>query len=297
MRRDGQSPRRAVAIWAAAAVLLAVALVVVGSSPALPRGRPRCAARFRGRCRARLCGRHGDAGGLPRGRAVRRLRHRGRISGRILVGDMTTFASFLAVAVVVIVTPGPTRRSRFGARSSAAGGPGLHRAAGVSCGQAVWTIATSAGLAALLAASEPVFRTVKLLGAAYLVLLGAQALLAAVRSGSETTRRGSRRTVASPPSGPCVPAGAREQLDEPEDGGLLPRARAAVHPVRRRGVPCPARPRSPFSLLTFAWLSVYAAAVARVGEVLRRPRVRRVLEAVTGAILVALGVRLATERR
>ena len=52
-----------------------------------------------------------------------------------------------------------------------------------------------------------------------------------------------------------------------------------------------------FSLLTFAWLSAYAAAVARAGDVLRRPRVRRALEAVTGAILVALGVRLATERR
>jgi threonine/homoserine/homoserine lactone efflux protein len=45
--------------------------------------------------------------------------------------------------------------------------------------------------------------------------------------------------------------------------------------------------------MTLAWLG----AVAQAGAVLRRPRVRRAIEAVTGAVLVALGLRLATERR
>jgi threonine/homoserine/homoserine lactone efflux protein len=52
-----------------------------------------------------------------------------------------------------------------------------------------------------------------------------------------------------------------------------------------------------FSAMTLAWLTGYAFAVARAGETLRRPTVRRALEAVTGAVLVALGLRLATERR
>jgi threonine/homoserine/homoserine lactone efflux protein len=52
-----------------------------------------------------------------------------------------------------------------------------------------------------------------------------------------------------------------------------------------------------FALLTFAWLVLYATVVARAGDVLRRPRVRRSIEAVTGTVLVALGVRLATESR
>jgi threonine/homoserine/homoserine lactone efflux protein len=50
-----------------------------------------------------------------------------------------------------------------------------------------------------------------------------------------------------------------------------------------------------FSVLTLAWLTAYAAAVARAGDLLRRPRVRRTLEAATGTVLVALGVRLAAE--
>ena len=52
-----------------------------------------------------------------------------------------------------------------------------------------------------------------------------------------------------------------------------------------------------FCALTSAWLSAYAFAVARAGDVLRRPRVRRTIDAVTGTALVALGVRLAATER
>jgi threonine/homoserine/homoserine lactone efflux protein len=45
------------------------------------------------------------------------------------------------------------------------------------------------------------------------------------------------------------------------------------------------------------WLSAYATVLARAGDVLRRPRVRRTIDAVTGTALVALGVRLATADR
>jgi threonine/homoserine/homoserine lactone efflux protein len=49
--------------------------------------------------------------------------------------------------------------------------------------------------------------------------------------------------------------------------------------------------------MTMLWLSVYAAVVARAGDVLRRPRVRRTIDTLTGTVLIALGVRLATSRR
>ena len=48
-----------------------------------------------------------------------------------------------------------------------------------------------------------------------------------------------------------------------------------------------------FCSLTFFWLSGYAWAVARAGDVLRRPRIRRALDRVTGVVLVAFGLRLA----
>jgi threonine/homoserine/homoserine lactone efflux protein len=52
-----------------------------------------------------------------------------------------------------------------------------------------------------------------------------------------------------------------------------------------------------FCALTMVWLTGYATLVARAGDVLRRPRVRRTLDALTGTVLVGLGLRLATTAR
>jgi threonine/homoserine/homoserine lactone efflux protein len=51
-----------------------------------------------------------------------------------------------------------------------------------------------------------------------------------------------------------------------------------------------------FCGLTLAWLSTYAFMVGSLGPILRRPTVRRALEAITGTILIGLGLRLLTER-
>jgi len=49
--------------------------------------------------------------------------------------------------------------------------------------------------------------------------------------------------------------------------------------------------------MTLLWLSAYAFAVAKACDVLRRPAIRRAFDAVLGIVLVALGIRLATDRR
>jgi threonine/homoserine/homoserine lactone efflux protein len=201
--------------------------------------------------------------------------------------------AFLAVAVVVIVTPGPDtaltiRNTLLGGRRA-----GVFTAVGVSSGQAVWTIATAAGVAALLAASEPAFVAVKIVGSAYLVWLGLTAIVNAFR------RRA--RTVGAPARGSLRPGTASRQgllsnLGNPKMAAffpsLLPQFAPQEHPfgvLLLLGLV--------FCLMTLAWLTAYAFAVARAGDFLNRPRIRRAVEAVTGAVLVALGLRLATERR
>ena len=52
-----------------------------------------------------------------------------------------------------------------------------------------------------------------------------------------------------------------------------------------------------FCALTFAWLVLYTTVLVRAGDLLRRSRVRRTIEGITGAALVALGLRLAAEHR
>jgi threonine/homoserine/homoserine lactone efflux protein len=52
-----------------------------------------------------------------------------------------------------------------------------------------------------------------------------------------------------------------------------------------------------FVLMGVAWLCGYALVAVKASSVLSRPRVKAALDAITGAVLVGLGVRLALERR
>jgi threonine/homoserine/homoserine lactone efflux protein len=50
-----------------------------------------------------------------------------------------------------------------------------------------------------------------------------------------------------------------------------------------------------FCLMTFAWLAAYAVVLDRIGEALRRRPVKRLIDAVAGAVLVGFGARLAAQ--
>src|SRR5258708_11879741 len=100
-----------------------------------------------------------------------------------------TLWAFLGISLLVIATPGPdtaltVRNTLLGGRRG-----GGFTAAGVAAGQTIWALATSAGLVALLVASEPVFEAVKWLGATYLVWLGAQSIWRAWRGHAATAAR------------------------------------------------------------------------------------------------------------
>src|ERR1041384_8224632 len=94
---------------------------------------------------------------------------------------MRELLTFFGVSALVIVTPG--QDTALTIRSALLGGrrAGVSTALGVSSGQAVWTLAASAGITALLLASEPAFLAIKVAGAIYLVFLGGQMLVQALR--------------------------------------------------------------------------------------------------------------------
>ena len=50
-----------------------------------------------------------------------------------------------------------------------------------------------------------------------------------------------------------------------------------------------------FCLMTFVWLSAYAVMINRMRETLLRGSVKRLLDAVAGAVLVGFGVRVAAQ--
>jgi len=190
---------------------------------------------------------------------------------------------FVLLAVVVICTPGPDtaltiRNTLLGGR-----GNGLRTAQGVAAGQALWTLAASAGIAALVAASQPVFTAVRVAGAAYLVWLGLQALAA--------TLRGRRHEERPRGSAAGFRQGLLSNLANPKMAvfftSLLPQFGTGFGELLGLGLV--------FSAMTLVWLSAYALAVARTKRLLVRGHVRRTLDALSGLALAALGIRLATE--
>jgi threonine/homoserine/homoserine lactone efflux protein len=191
---------------------------------------------------------------------------------------------FVLLALAVICTPGPDTALTI--RNTFLGGSanGLRTAQGVAVGQALWTVAASAGIAALVAASQPVFTAIRIAGAAYLVWLGLQALAAAVRGRRHEERpRGSAAGFRQ---------GLLSNLANPKMAvfftSLLPQFGTGFGELLALGLV--------FATMTLTWLSVYALAVARTKRLLVRGRTRRVLDAVTAFALVAFGVRLAAER-
>jgi threonine/homoserine/homoserine lactone efflux protein len=203
---------------------------------------------------------------------------------------VAALGAFLAVSAIMIVTPGPDtaltiRNTLIGGRRA-----GCFSALGVSAGQALWTVATATGIAALLAASEPAFLAVKIVGSAYLIWLGLQALLAAVRGRPRHAATVERRPLSAPRA---LRQGLLNNLGNPKMAAFFPslllQFAHSFSAVVALGLV--------FSAMTLVWLTAYAFAVARAGDFLGRSRIRRAIEAATGAILIALGFRVATESR
>jgi threonine/homoserine/homoserine lactone efflux protein len=201
--------------------------------------------------------------------------------------------AFLAVSIVVICTPG--QDTALTIRNTLGGGRrgGIATAAGVAIGQALWTLAASAGVVALLSASEPAFRALKLAGAAYLVYLGAQSILAAIR---RQEHGGAPREAASLGPARAFRQGIVSNLGNPKMAvffaSLLPQfagggSAAFLAPLALGLL---------FCALTLAWLTLYALAVERLRRVIAGPA-RRALDALTGIVLVLFGARLAAESR
>jgi len=204
--------------------------------------------------------------------------------------------TFLAISTFVIITPGPdtliTIRSAFtGGRAA-----GMATALGVALGQMVWAVATSVGLVAVLLASEPVFNAVKWLGAAYLIYLGMQTLVRALRSKAPlpdpdahmrrglTLNQAFRHGLISDLGNPKMAVFFASVLPQfaPAGGGML-------STLLLLG--------ATFAAMTLIWLVLYSLAVTALGSALQHSAIRRTLEGAMGGVLVLLGLRLAAEQR
>jgi RhtB (resistance to homoserine/threonine) family protein len=204
----------------------------------------------------------------------------------------SVYGSFLLIVVLVVLAPGPDTMVTL--KNALAGGfrGGLWASLGIAAGNLVQGTAAALGLGVLIVRSQPVFVTLKWLGAAYLAYLGVQAVRGAVRGdyeGVEGVRRGRtngfrrfREGFLSNITNPKVLVLYLSVLPQFLTPGVTTTADALALAYS-------------VGFLGFAWLLVLMAFVHRVRTWLARRRVRRALDGVTGTALIGFGAALALE--
>lgn len=162
--------------------------------------------------------------------------------------------------------------------------------AGISAGCVIHATASALGVSAILATSATAYYVLKTIGAAYLVWLGIQSIRDAGKP-SAPAGTSKHQTV-----GPML-QGFLTNLLNPKVAvfylTFLPQFISPGEPVFRRSLML----AGIHIAMGFVWLTAYAWFVDRIGAVLTRPSVKTWLERVTGGMLIALGARLAWERR
>jgi threonine/homoserine/homoserine lactone efflux protein len=202
---------------------------------------------------------------------------------------MQTFMSFLAVAAVAAVIPGPDTFVVLRTALADGARAGTWAAAGSAAGNVLWGAASALGIAAVLAASATAFSAVKLAGAAYLVVIGVQALRAARRGDSLASDAGERGDLSR---STAFRRGLASDLLNVKVGlfwtALVPQFVAAdssaLLPVAMVGA---------MASIVFAWLTAYAHLAGRLSRTLKRRRSSQAVNGTVGTVLVALGSRLA----
>jgi threonine/homoserine/homoserine lactone efflux protein len=201
---------------------------------------------------------------------------------------MQPYLSFLAVAAVTVLVPGPDTFVVL--RTALADGPraGTFAAAGSGAGNLLWGTASVLGVAGLLAASGSAFAVVKLAGAAYLLVLGAQALVATAR-GERLAADARPRTGLSPRT--SFRRGFASDLLNVKVGlfwtALVPQFVSADTSAM-----LPLAMVITMGTMVFAWLAAYARLASRLSRALARRGTSRAINGTVGAVLVGLGARL-----
>jgi threonine/homoserine/homoserine lactone efflux protein len=205
----------------------------------------------------------------------------------------STYGEFLVFAVVLVLIPGPDFAVVMKNTLMAGRRRGRWSAVGICSSNALQGTAAATGLSALVVRAQPVFEAIKWAGVCYLAYLGAQALRSAVRGcytpiGKDNAEQGRASALGG------WRQGFLSNITNPK---VLVFYLAVLPQFLRRGA-------APEWLLAFAWshavlslayLLAVTAGLAQLRRLLLRRRVRRAMDATSGAVLFGCSVKIATE--
>ena len=211
----------------------------------------------------------------------------------------TNWLAFTGIVTLLTVTPGADTVLVIKNTISCGKREALFAALGISSGLFVHAIASTVGLSVLLSQSATAYNAVKFIGAGYLIYLGARSLWTVYR-GADTT--------------------GIESLDSDESMGKTRSASGKY----LEGLLCNVlNPKVAIFYLTFLpqfidpsagavalqgvllasihvalgviWLSLCVCFVSKMRTAMERPSIRRKIEAVSGSVLMAFGLKLALD--
>ncbi|MGI5214375.1 LysE family translocator [Plantactinospora sp. CA-290183] len=205
---------------------------------------------------------------------------------------------FVVAVLLISASPGPAmalifrRAALHGLRAT------VPTVLGLEAGLYLWALCAGAGLAALVATSEVAFVVLRVAGALLLLYLGVKAWRTAWRSRAHAEAT----AVTSAPEGQLSWArafaeGVVVMLANPKAAVFMIAFYPQFVPADRPLLATTALLAAVQVLVETAFYLTLAAAVGRAGVWFRRPVIRRRLEAVSGTVLIALGLRLATTTR
>ncbi len=207
----------------------------------------------------------------------------------------SSILAWSALALMVAISPGPDTFLVVGNAARRGQGAGLATIAGTMLGGVFYAALFGFGFMSLLVASRPLYMAVKIAGAVYLAVIGAQMLWGALR----------HRPAAEAPA----PGKIASMVGSPFRQGLLTNVlnpkisvfyMAVLPQFAGHGADAPLK-----GVLLIAihyamggiWLSGLALGAGRMGEALRASAAMRWLEGVAGVFLLGVAGRLAVERR
>ncbi|WP_040807867.1 LysE family translocator [Nocardia concava] len=208
---------------------------------------------------------------------------------------MQALMSFAVVAGLLTVVPGLDTAIVLRAAVSRGRRYAFATAVGIGSGTLVWGIAAAAGVSALVAASELGYTALRIAGALYLIWMGIGMIRQGVRRSDMTRRpsdtvspngilgawaRGLGTNLLNPKVGVFYVAMLPQFLPTGASPLLMGCALAVVHNIEG-----------------MIWFTAIIGAATLAKAWLSRDSVRRVMDTLTGTVLVAFGVKLAASHR
>ncbi|MEV0236150.1 LysE family translocator [Nonomuraea sp. NPDC050786] len=196
-----------------------------------------------------------------------------------------SIGSFAAVVALLTLTPGLDTALILRTSVLAGRRPAWGVTLGIQLGTLTWGVVTAAGLSALLSASRLGYEILRWAGVAYLVWMGLRMLLARQPAHDEPEQavrfmggftRGLVTNLLNPKVGAFYVAMLPQFIPDGAPHAVMGLLLAGVHVAE--------------GLL---WSAVLIGFASLMSGFLRTPTVRRVLDRLTGVVIVGFGIRLA----